>query len=174
MKANRIFKIGFISVMVFSIVGTILWFMYFDRYESDFLAKNVRLELLNNGKINYYNAVPADEEEDIPTYYFRVKNNVNVPISYEILLHDVSAKDANDGCSEKTLFKREQLNYEVMLDNKVIKKGILSDLQGDILISDKMEGSKVNDYALKVWLNENAKETLGKHYHYVVDIREIG
>ena len=36
-----------------------------------------------------------------------------------------------------------------------------------------MEKSMTNDYALKIKLNSNVQNSLGKHYHYVVTIEEI-
>lgn len=172
LKGKNVLKIGFVGIMSFLVITTLFWVTYFDRYEGEVLAKNVRLELINNGNINYYNAIPEDDKNSIPTYYFRVRNNVDVPLSYDILIHDVSAQDANDGCKESELFKRNELNYELLLDNKVVKSGILSEINDDILTTDAMEGSKVNDYALRVWLNSNAQKTLGRHYHYIIDIRE--
>jgi len=173
LKNSKTLKVGFVCLLVAIIVGAILWYFYFGDTEHEVLAKNVRLELINNGRVNYIDAIPDDLDEAIPTYYFRVKNNVDVPVVYDILINDVSANDANDGCTQETLFTREQLDYELYKDNKIIKKGTLSDLTNDIILNDSMDKGKTTDYAIRIRLNEKARETLGKHYHYVVNFREI-
>ena len=174
LKNKIVFKIGFISIIIFILLATYLWYLYFREYEGEVLAQNVRLELINKGRINYINAIPNDDEENIPTYYFRVKNSVDVPIEYEILIKDVSASEVGDGCSDATLFKREELKYELKRDNKVIASGKLSDLNNDVLDRTKMDGKMINDYSLRVWLNEEVLTTsLSKHYHYVINLKEI-
>lgn len=173
MNNKKILKIGFICLIAAITAGSIFWYYYFSGTEKDVLAQNVRLELINNGRINYLDAVPNDLDEVIPTYYFRVKNNVDVPLSYNILINDVSPEIANDGCTNDVLFIRSQLDYELFKDNKLIKKGTLSDLNDDVLLSDSMEGKMTCDYAVRIRLNETAKQTLGRHYHYVINIVEI-
>lgn len=172
MKVKMFFKIGIICISVFCFILTYFWYVYFRDFYGDMLSKNVRLEIINNGKINYINAIPNDDKDIIPTYYFRVRNNVDVPLSYEIYLTDINPSNVNDGCTESTSFKREELNYELKLDNKVISQGALSSLKDDILDVQNLEGTKVNDYSLRIWINEKNKTSLGKHYHYVVNIRE--
>ncbi len=172
MKIKNLFKIGFLCVFVFMVVGTYLWYLYFHNYGGDVLAKNVRLEIINNGRINYINAIPNDSEDVIPIYYFRVKNNVNVPLSFDILINDVSASSANDGCTNENLFKRDELNFELILDNKVIRTGKLSEISEDILDTQELDGSDTLDYSFRVWVNDSVLKTLGRHYHYVINIRE--
>ena len=159
--------------MIFMIILTILWYRYFGDTEKNVLEKNVRIELINNGKIDYLNAIPLDDIEVIPTYYFRVRNNVDVPVKYEILISDIDSITADDGCMEGGLFTREEISYELFKDNKSIRKGKLSEISDNILLNDEMKGSMTNDYAFRAWLNENAKDTIEKHYHYVINIREI-
>ena len=173
MKKKTVFKLAFISLIIFILVATYFWFLYFKDYDGSVVREKVRLELVNNGGINYINAVPNDVSENIPVYYFRVKNNAEDSIKYDIFLQNVSPSEANDGCSEDMVFTTNQLNYELKLDNKVIKSGVLSSLSNNILDSNKVYGNSVNDYALRIWLNDNAEENLLKHYHYIVSIREI-
>ncbi len=136
------------------------------------MSTNVRLQLINSGHVDYINAIVHDDERNIPTYYFRVKNNVEAPVYYDILLNDVSASEAGDGCSDGTLFTREELDYELKLDNKVLRTGTLSDLKENILDSNEMENVGVNDYSIRIYLNEKAKNTLDRHYHYTITLRE--
>ena len=173
MKNKKLFSIGFLCIVVFIGIGAYLWYLYFHEYEGDVLAKNIRLELVNNGNIDYINAKVDDTDDIIPIYYFRVKNNANTTINYEIVLKEVAPSEANDGCDDSTYLKRDELNYELKLDNKVIKKGLLSSVKNDVLDSNEIKGISSNDYSLRVWLNEEDENTKDKHYHYIVNLREI-
>ncbi len=173
MKNKTVFKIAFISLVIFVLVATYFWFLYFKDYEGSIKEEKIRYELINNGGINYINAVPNDLEANIPTYYFRVKNNINDAIKYEIFLQNVSPSEVNDGCSDGMIFASSELNYELKLDNRVISTGNLSTLTNNVLDNNRVLGNSVNDYSLRIWLNESASTNLLKHYHYIVSIREI-
>ncbi len=173
MRNKTVFKMAFASLVIFIVVATYFWFLYFKDYEGSITREKVRLELINNGGINYINAVPDDLEENIPTYYFRIKNNASDSIKYDIFLQNVSPSEANDGCSEGMIFSTSELNYELKLDNKTIKSGVLSSLNNNVLDNNTVSGNSINDYSLRIWLNEKAEENLLKHYHYIVSIREI-
>lgn len=173
MKNRKLFTIGFICLVVFIGIGTYFWYLYFRDYEGEVLSKNVRLELLNSGRVDYINATIRDTDEVIPIYYFRVKNNVNMPVDYEVLIKDVLPNEVKDGCDDTSYFKREELNYELKLNNKIIKSGLLSEISNNIIDKREMDGISSNDYSLRVWLNEKDENTLDKHYHYIVNIREI-
>ena len=172
MKVKNFFRIGIICILFFVGLLTYFWYLYFRGYEKEFLAKNVRLEIINNGKTTYFNAIPNDDDSVIPVYYFRVRNNVDVPLSYEIYIEDVKPSSVNDGCTDATFFTREELNYELRLNNKVIKTGSLASLEGNVLDRQDLEGTTINNYAFRVWLDDKNERSLGKHYHYVVNIRE--
>lgn len=163
---------GIICAGIFILFATYFWYLYFHEFEGYVLSTNVRIELINSGHVDYINAIVHDDEKNIPTYYFRVKNSVGLPVYYDILINDVSPSQANDGCSDETLFTRGELDYELKLDNKVLKTGTLSDLKDNILDSNEIENTGVNDYSLRIYLNENAKNTLDKHYHYTITLRE--
>ena len=173
MTNKTVFKLAFFSLVIFILVATYFWFLYFKDYEGVITKEKVRLELINNGGINYINAVPNDLDENIPTYYFRIKNNSNDSIKYDIFLQNVSPSEVNDGCSDGMIFSTSELNYELKLDNKTIKSGVLSSLNNNVLDNNVVLGNSINDYSLKISLNEKAEENLLKHYHYIVSIREI-
>lgn len=173
MKTRKLFGVGFICLIVVMGVATYLWYLYFHTYEGEVLTKNIRLELINNGKTNYINAIPNDDESVIPIYYFRIKNNVNVPVKYNVIFNDVSATSVGDGCSDATNFKRNELRYELKLDNKIVKTGLLSEVVNDILYTSQMDGRMQDDYSLRVWLDGNTQNSLDRHYHYVVNVMEI-
>lgn len=172
MKNKTVFKLAFISLFIFVVVATYFWFLYFKEYEGTVTKEMVRLELINNGGINYINAVPNDVEENIPTYYFRIKNSSTEDIKYDIFLQNVSPSEVNDGCSDGMIFSASELSYELKLDNEVIKKGVLSSLINNILDNNKVSANSINDYSLRIWLNDSVTDNLLKHYHYTIGIRE--
>ena len=172
MKNKTVFKIAFISLVLFIIAGTYFWYLFFKNYEGKNIEQEIRLELINNGGINYINAVPNDVDANIPIYYFRIRNNINEQINYEINLEEVSPDKVNDGCNAGMLFTKDELNYELKLDNRVIKKGVLSSLNNNVLDINKINAKSFNDYSLRIWLNETAKDSLEKHYHYIINVRE--
>ncbi len=173
MKTKKMFSVGFICLIVVMGVATYLWYLYFHNYEGEVLSKNIRLELINNGKTNYINAIPNDDESVIPIYYFRIKNNVDSTAKYNVLINDVSASNAGDGCSDANNFKRNELRYELKLDNKVVKTGLLSEVVNNILFTSQIDGNVVDDYSLRVWLDSDTETSIDRHYHYVIDIVEI-
>ena len=172
MKNKTVFKLAFISLIIFIVVATYFWFLYFRDYDGSIVKEKIRLELINNGGIDYINAIPNDLDENIPTYYFRIKNNSEEDIKYDVFLQNVSPNAVKDGCTDSTIFSSNELNYELKLDNKVIKSGVLSMISNGILDNNKVSGNAINDYSLRIWLNDKAEDSLLKHYHYTVSVRE--
>ncbi len=173
MRNKSVFKIAFISIIIFIIVATYFWFLYFKNHESKITMAKERLSITNNGNINYINAIVNDKEENIPTYYFRVNNAANEEINYEILLEDVLPQDVGDGCSSSTILTRDQLEYELKLNNKVVSTGLLISLKDNVLNVSKIGAKSQDSYSLRIWLGEKALDSEDKHYHYVVNLKEI-
>ena len=172
MKRLLILKIAFICMVIFTIVGGYFWYIYFSEGETKIVLDNVRLELLNNGNVTYINAIPNDEEENIPTYYFRVKNNIDTDANYTLLFKEISPNEANDGCGLDTFFTKDELSFELKLDNKVIKSGSLSNLKDNVLDNNIVLGKSTNDYSLRVYVSDDASDVLKKHYHYSVIMKD--
>lgn len=170
MRRLLILKIAFVFVLAFIIVGSYFWYLYFNTKEEKLLSESVRLELLNNGKSSYENAGSTDDEGMIPGYYFRVKNNLNADADYVLLLNEVNNGQNN---SENAIsYQRNELLYELKLDNKIIKKGRLSDLSNDILDSNTIPGNTTYEYSLKISVASDTDSTIEKYYYYSVDLKE--
>lgn len=172
MKRLLILKIAFISMITFTVVGGYFWYLYFDESEAKMVADNVRLELLNNGSTTYINAIAEDKEENIPTYYFRVKNNFEKEAKYTLLFNEITPNEANDGCSSSTSLKMNELSFELKLDNKIIKSGKLNTLKNNVLDDNTVQGKSTNDYSLRVYISDDTTDTLKKHYHYSVIMKD--
>ena len=171
MKRLLILKIAFISMIAFTIAGGYFWYLYFNEKEEKMVKDNVRLQLLNNGPITYINAIPNDDNDNIPVYYFRVKNNFSMDAKYTLIFNEIDPSTVGDGCSMQNYLKKDELMYVLTLDNKVIKKGKLSELNNNILDNNTISGNTSYDYSLKVYIEDNALETLKKHYHYSVTLK---
>ncbi len=175
MKNKKIFTIGIVCLTIFIIIASYLWYLYFNEYEGHLLSQNENtvflrgVELVNSGSIDYINALPGDSPSIIPTYYFRVKNNSNK--NYDYVLHIENAS-ASDGCTPDTTFSRDELEYELKLDNIVIKSGNLSSIRNNILDVNTISQNSVKDYSLRIWLKDGLVDYEKKHFHYVVNIKE--
>ena len=174
MKNKSIFTIGIISLVIFIGIAAYLWYIYFNDYESKLLAQNEHsfaqdVELINSGAIDYINATNQDNDNIIPAYYFRIKNNSDKDYSYVISFENTTS---NDGCTVDTTFNRDELLYELKLDNKVIQKGSLNTIRNNVLDTNIVSSRSINDYSLRVWLKEDVKDYANKHFHYVVNLKE--
>ena len=175
MKNKGIFSIAVFSLIVFIGIASYLWYLFFHEYEGVLLSKNPKMEflrgveLVNTGNINYINATNKDSDSIAPVYYFSVKNKSNKDYNYLIIIED---SKGNDGCTDSTRFQRSDLEYELKLDNKTIKKGGLDTLSSNILDSNAIKSGAVNDYALRIKLKEDTTDYQDKHFHYVINMKE--
>ena len=172
MKSKIAFKIGFLSIIIFILIAAYFWFLYFHNGLGKEIKENKGIELINSGNINYVNAGINDPKSIIPVYYFRVKNNLENEFNYAIYLNEVRPSSVNDGCTKETIFSKKELDYELTLDSKIIKKGTLSDLSGNYLNITKVPGKSIHDYSLRIWLNNKATDIDSKHYHFIVELEE--
>ena len=176
MIKKRIFTLGIISLIIFIGLASYLWYLYFKDYENKLLSQDENLtfirnvEFVNSGAINYINATNNDDDNIIPIYYFRVKNNDDGnSYNYTLYIENVTA---NDGCTLDTTFAREELEYELKLDNKVIKNGNLGTINNNVLDINTINKSSSNDYSLKIWLKSDITNYANKHFHYIVTMKE--
>lgn len=175
MSDKKVYVVGVFSLVIFMIFASILWYLYFNNYEGKLLSQNENtsfirgVELINSGEINYLNATNTDDDSIIPTYYFRVKNNTHQKYSYVLYFENATS---NDGCTPATAFTRNDLEYELKLDNKIIKKDGLNTIQNNVLDINTVNANSVNDYSLKVRLKENVTDYANKHFHYIVTMKE--
>lgn len=175
MKSKNIIVVGIFSLIIFMGIATYLWYLYFHEYEGKLLAQNTEydftrgVELVNSGSTTYLNATNEDDDAIIPTYYFRVKNNMDKDFNYVIYFENA---EANDGCTKDTTFSRDELEYELKLDNKVIKTGGLETINNNVLDVNTIAKNSIKDYALKVRLKSSVTDYDNKHFHYVINMKE--
>ena len=175
MKNKNVFIFGIVSFIIFMGIASYLWYLYFHEYEGKLIKENSEyafmrgVEFVNSGPIDYINAKTYDDDSLIPTYYFRIKNNANEDFKYELIIKEA---EANDGCNSYTNFKRNDLDYVLKLDNKLLKEAGLETINNDILDSNVIKANSINDYSLKIKLKPDLTDYESKHYHYVVTLKE--
>ena len=175
MKNKNVFTVAIISLVIFIGIAAYLWYLYFRDYEGKLFDENCKsefasaVELVNTGNVNYVDATSEDIDSVIPVYYFSVKNSSEKDFEYNIVIED---SDGNDGCDASSRLKREELEYELKLDNKVIKKAGLDTLSNNIIDTNIIKNKSTNDYSLKIKLKSNDVDYHNKHFHYVVNIKE--
>ena len=175
MKRKNVIIMGIFSLVIFMGIASYLWYLYFNKYEEKLIKQNGIyefervVELANSGPTTYLNATNNDTEEIIPTYYFRVENESDQEYEYILYFQNV---DVNDGCSESTRFDRSDLEYELKLDNKVIKKAGLETITNNELDINTISSHSINDYSIRLKLKENVTDYENKHFHYTITIKE--
>lgn len=175
MKNRGIFTIAIISLVLFMGIASYLWYLYFHDYEGKLLKENPKMEfvrgveLVNTGNIDYINATPDDSDSIIPTYYFSVKSKSEKDFNYVITLDN---SEGNDGCTAATRLDREDLIYELRMDNKLIKTAGLETLSNNILDTNIIKANTTNDYSIRIRLKDDAKDYENKHYHFVINMKE--
>lgn len=175
LKNKSIFTIGVICLVFFIGIAAYLWYLYFKEYEGKIIAENDGLafmravEFENSGPIYYINADVLDPDNVIPKYYFRVKNSSDKDYEYYLYIED---SNGNDGCNANTRFKRSDLQYELRLDNQLLKNGSLDSISDNLLYVNTVEAGKVNDYSLKIWLKDDVEDYEDLHYHYIITMKE--
>ena len=183
MKNKALLIVSGIVLIILLILGTYSWYLYFLRYSSGNSTSNNTntsvkvgdIEFKEDGKGVYDEDAKSIEDvevSNVPSYNFRVINNGITEKSYTLLIEDIPVNLVDDGCTEDNLLSRKDLKYQLTLNNEVIKEDFLSNIKDNILDTKKLESNKVNTYSLKVYIHEDAKDWIGKHYHYKVVLKK--
>lgn len=173
--------IGFCLIVIvtcFCILSFFFWYRYFLDLGSDGKLSGLNgtsesIILTDENKVYATYEEGFDEPVNIESYKFKIQNIGIKTSRYNLLFVEVSPSQVKDGCTNKTLLRKDELSYQLILSDKVISQGRLTELQNNILDSRNISADSSNNYELKVWLNSNSSDNEGKHYHYKVDIEVI-
>lgn len=80
-------------------------------------------------------------------YKLEVLNNGNAKGLYQIIITDVSDS-----------IKREDLDYVLMLDEKEVSSGTLSNIKNNVLYTYEIDKNSKQKYDLYIWCTENQDE----------------
>ena len=177
MKNKILLICGFLLLVIFIALGTYTWYLFFLETGSGYSivtgegTKLGDIVLIDNGNSIYETDVSDVSDEDVNNvlpYKFKIVNQGNKIKKYTLYLEDLPVNSINDGCTTKTLLNREQLKYQLIVNNKVIKEDYLSSIQDNILDTRSVNGKDANAYELRIYIHDEAKDWYGKHYHYRV------
>lgn len=177
MKSKVVLSVGFVSIVLFVIIGAYFWWLYFLDFNSDgkFQNESFGYGSLHLVDIEGVNSTDEESKENgigTPSYFFRVDNNKTSSTKYTLYLEETPYNMVNDGCSPETTLNREDLNYSFKLNGIIIKYGKLSEIEDNILDVRSINIEDSNNYELKIWINDEATDWEGKHYHYKVTMKE--
>jgi len=121
--------------------------------------------------IRLYNTSPMSDEKamTLKPFEFNLNNNGTYSLNYSLKLIDVPYSELSG--VEEIIGKKRISNTKVkfsLIDtkaNKVIKQGFVSDLKNETIITGKIKASRVNSYALRLWIDKNVgNEDQNKFY----------
>ena len=181
MKNKILLICGSLLLLIFLAFGTYYWYIYFLRASSVSISNGETVQneggitLIDNDKNVYdIDATSTDGEnlDDVEAYIFNIKNDNKNKGSYTLYLEDVPINSIKDGCTEETILDRNQLNYQLILNEQVLKEDDLDNIKDNVLDSREISGNTTNHYKLKVFIKEDAENWLSKHYHYKVTLKK--
>ncbi len=176
MKKTGVVLLSASAIVIFTVVVAIFCFRLYSNNEENRLG-NVEIVLGDSGKgvdIEQLEPIKEDEVEKMDAYKFSVKNNGSTDSRYQVLIEEVELSNKK-GYRKSELLSRNQLNYELKLNGRVIAKGDMSEINNNIIDERIIGVSTINKYQLKVWIPESARNTdwLNKYYRYKVNIQSV-
>lgn len=177
MKGKGILAGGFVCLIIFIIISTYFWYLYFLDFNNDGKLNNNsnshgKIVLVDIKGVNATNEESKEDGYDTPSYYFRVDNRKTGSANYVLYIEDTPFNLVNDGCSMGTTLKREELSYQLKMNGVAIKSGKLSSISDNILDKQYINIDESNHYELKIWISGDTTDYEGKHYHYKVTLKE--
>lgn len=164
---KKIFAI-FVGVLLFAfIAGTaFLWYKVF--YYGDLGKVNtVQVQKQSDEATLNENLFPMTKEEAsiVPNYEFSIKNLGEFKNHYEVVF-----QNANNNVDK--VLSESQLDYQLLLNGKIIKEDNLGKLKNNILDERYIMPNQTNKYELKVYIADSAKDSnwQNKKYAYTVNI----
>ena len=164
MKKNKIGKVILIIFMSLIIAGI----AYMGSYYIDKLYKyygEVELKVTFDDTETYLipNVLNSNKQEALETwpYMFTIENNGNRKGLYQIIIKDINST-----------IDRTNLKYLLVLDDKEVKEGNLSDVTSDILYTYEINKNTSQRFKLYIWV-ENEETTKEDIYEYQITFNAI-
>lgn len=169
--------LGGVILFAFIFVASIAWskIFYGASTPEEITTLSIKMSPTGN-QVDANQNLPSEEvTSEVVPYSFKVTNTSNKDGHYQILLEEDPISN-KVGYRQEDLLTRNQLNYQLLLNGVVIKKGRLSSIKNNILDDRIIEGKQENQYILKIWVHDKVKagEWENKYYHYKVTSKIIG
>lgn len=165
MKKKLFLMFSGILLFIFVVVTAFLWYKLF--YYGDLGKVNtLQIQKETDQAILNENLFPMTKEEStiVANYKFSIKNVNDFKSSYKVVFEEVNITEAK--------LSKSQLNYELLLNGKIIKKGNLAKVKNNILDERYVMAGKTNNYELKVYIPDSVEKGTweNKSYAYKVNI----
>ena len=175
MKTKILLIMAGFALFVFILTTSMLWFNFFYDEPDVNTISSIQVQLSDtNNVINEANLIPLDEEtaKYLTPYEFRVSNQSDAATTYNVLLEDAIISD-DINYSSKELLSRNQLEYQLSLNGRVIKHGMLSDIKNNILDTRNIGTNQENYYQLRIYVSEKAQTSAwqNKYYHFNIRVQ---
>lgn len=176
MKKKSILYGALLILIIFIASATFYWFKYFlDLGSNGTLTNNAKGTLVLSDENKVYSIYDEDVSHigDTAGYKFKVENRGVSTERYRLLLKEVSPSKIKDGCTKNTLLKASELHYQLYLNKVLYKEGELDEVSNGVLEERLINIDITDSYELKVWVNDDATNTEGKHYHYEIKLEVV-
>lgn len=162
-----------IVLFAFCVGVAFLWYNIFQKDKKVVTTLTIALKDKGRG-VDVESLVPQNDRDakNVPAYSFDISNTGDSVGRYEVLLED-SIKRDSDGYASEEFLTRDQLKYELILNDKAISSGLLSTIKNNVLDSRTIDAGKINTYKLRIWVPFDAEDWQNKTYHYKVAVNSI-
>ena len=151
--------IGFVGLLIFTVGLSYTITYYLDKSLYNDINLLVTFEDTKTFTISNTNYLNLEEALETYPYIFKVKNK-NEKTEFNILIEDVNYKNVD----------RSNLNFILYKNNEVVKKGILGEIEDNILYKANISKNKTDTYKLFVYLNEELEDV---EYEYLIKIESV-
>jgi len=172
----------FLSISGFFTVSTIVNHSTLPNHKVKVGKLSMELIERNDTTIRLINSNPMSDEKarELKPFLFKIHNDGTHPLKYRLRLVDVPYKELI-GYKEiigKNRINNSQIKFSLIsLETGVtVNTGFVSELENEILIQKNLPAAKVDNYALRLWINENAgNEVQNKFYagRIILEVEDI-
>lgn len=167
--------LGGIVLFIFIVLTSFMWYhVFLTKGASPVAVLQIKLEQQDK-TINTEKSIPTTSSDlsTIEPYQFQVVNNTPTAGIYKVLLEEPTLSETDAKYAKENLLTRSQLDFQLLLNGKVVRQGKLSELRNNELEKRSIDQNQVNQYQLRIYLSEDAYHTAwqNKYYHYKVTIQ---
>lgn len=150
MKKYKVKKVIIFIIISFIIIGgSYIGTYYMDKFNDQGTANlKVVFDDTNTYQIPNVNKLTKEKALEEWPYMFTVSNSGDKKALYQIIIKDIEANT----------LERKNLHYLLMLDEKEVQEGLLSDISNDILYTGSIKKNTEQRYKLYIW-QEDVEDT---------------
>lgn len=164
-------------ILVFFILGTsYAWYLLFS--DTEVMVANLAISFEDsNRQVNLQDSSPLSDElgKQVVPYVFSITNTGTVTGTYRLIFKEQTPDMVNDGCTSYNQLRKDQMKYQLVLNQIPIAFGNLGELERDILDLRKIMPKEKNYYQLRVWVDQDqpGSEVVNRHFHYTIEVQSV-